>query len=160
MERVRRRPRLHQEADSLPPSPVQVLAAAPAGSAALAAAFAAQTTGSRRAWCARCLPIAGLGLGPRMVGPAWALQAVHIPHGRNAQRMTRNRARSHSNVQTVNFILLLRWLRSAHARLRSFSKFLNAMLHARNAGCDEDNTSAGEILAAAQVEGVAPEHRP
>ena len=43
LEGVQRRPKLHQQADGLP-SPVQVLAATPAGSAALAAAFAAQAT--------------------------------------------------------------------------------------------------------------------
>ena len=154
-----RRPRLHQQADGLP-SQVQVLATTPAGSAALAAAFAAQTTESRRAWVCSLPTDRRPGSWPKDGRPSLGAAAVHILHGRNAQRMTRNRARSHSNVQTVTLILLLRWLCSVHARLRSFSKSLNAMLHARSTGCDEDNILAGGMLSVAQVEGSAPEHRP
>ena len=80
---------------------------------------------------------------------------------RNLQRMARNKARSRASVQTVNLLLLLRWARSAHARLLASGHGVDSDCRWRNAFLHEQYGLAWGRLSGALLGGsMAPEERP
>ena len=148
LRRIRKRPLLRkpEEEDAAPSLGRVDLEKTPAAGKEFAAACARQ-----------CEDVTVHGLLAAFRSKAWVLaQGWSVSLGtvgverlwRNLQRMARNHGRGRASVRTVNLLLLLRWIRSVHARLVGAGHGQESRARRWNAAYHEQYCLAWDRLAA------------
>ena len=160
LRRIRKRPLLRKpEEEEEAPSVGRVgLEKAPAAGAEFAAACERQ-----------CEDVTVHGLLAAFRSKAWVLaKGWSVSLGtagverlwRNLQRMARNHGRGRASVRTVNLLLLLRWIRSVHARLVGAGHGQESRARRWNAAYHEQYCLAWDRLAASILDPGGPGDRP